>query len=114
MQKGAELRVGDIVENSVEDLEGLLVGVNILVIMVATTVVGSQENILLAASKSKDIERVVPSEFSAIHSETNPIVNSSTTFQNVSRLFSCSFPDANELTYSLHLGCILSNLKRDQ
>lgn len=92
IQKGAELRVGDIIEGSVKELEELLAGVNILVIMVPSILSTSpgfykaQEKILLAASKSKDIQRVAPSEFGIIYSEDNSTVKNSLVLQSVSRI----------------------------
>lgn len=77
--------MGDISENSVNELGELLIGIDILVIMVSSLLLGSQEKILLAASKCQHIKRVVPSEFAIVYHETNPVVKDSTVLRNVSR-----------------------------
>lgn len=67
-KKGAEIRLGDITENSVEELETrVLDGIEILVLMVSSFYIEIQENILIAASRSKSVKRVVPSEFAIVH-----------------------------------------------
>ncbi|GJJ06033.1 hypothetical protein Clacol_000220 [Clathrus columnatus] len=72
-QKGAELRLGDISEDSIETLEKHLLGIDILLIMVPSALLETQKNILLAAAKSRDLKRVVPSEF-AIQLEIRALV----------------------------------------
>lgn len=64
-QKGVEIRLGDLFELSVSELEGLLRGIDIVLSIVGVNALEEQRKVFQAA-KNVGVKRVVPSDFTLV------------------------------------------------